>query len=164
MTEAEWQASVDPAAMIEWLSGQGYVEALWGFTIACCRRVWDELPVGAVRRVVEHTEQVGTIDIGARLGAAVQALDRLEQRFHKVEGVEQARLGRQLGFGRMVLAFDHQDGGEAAGAISTDLLGWADNKGAERHAQVVVLRQLVPNPSRPVADEGAEPGAPPDPT
>lgn len=155
MTETEWQASAEPVAMIDWLSEQGYAEALWLFTIGCCRRVWDELP-GDARRVVEHAERVGTIDIDDRLGAAVQALDRLERRVQRASGAEQAQLSRQLGFGRLVLAFEHQDGAGAAGAISTDLLGWAGDEDAERGAQADLLRQLVPDPSQPVANEGAE--------
>src|SRR3954463_7659493 len=102
MTAAEWQASADPAAMIRWLEERGYNGPLWEFTIACCRRVWDDLPGDAFRRVVEHFEQVGVHDIDAVLSEAYRALGKLERRFQKADDdAEQARLSRRIGFGRM---------------------------------------------------------------
>ncbi len=155
MTAAEWRASADPAAMIDWLEEQGHVEPLWEFTIACCRRVWDEWPGDAFRRVVEHAERVGVHDIDDALAEASQALDKLEHRFRKAGDAEQVRLSRRIGFGRMVLAFEHQDGAEAARSISGDLMEWADDPDAERRAQASLLRQLVPDPSqRAGGDEG----------
>lgn len=153
MTAAEWQQCGDPSAIIDWLSKQGYVEFLWEFTIRCCRRVWDELPGDAFRRVVEHAEQVGTHGIDDLLAEAHQALDKLERRFRKADDAEQPRLSRRIGFGRMVLAFDQQDGAGAAAAISTDLLEWADDADAERRAQADLLRQLVPDPSQRAAED-----------
>lgn len=161
MTAAEWQQSADPMAMIGWLSRQGYVGPLWEFTIECCRRVWDELPDDAFRRVVKHAEQVGTHGIDDLLGEAYQALDRLERRFRKADDSEQPRLSRRIGFGRMVFAFEHQDGAGAAGSISRDLVEWAGDEDAERQAQAALLRQLVLDPSQPVA-EGKDPDAEPD--
>src|SRR2546423_1301550 len=55
MTTAEWQASADAPAMIDWLEKQGYAAPLWEFATACCRRVWDELPGDAFRRRVWHS-------------------------------------------------------------------------------------------------------------
>ena len=153
MTAAEWQASADPPAMIDWLNKQGYVGPLWEFAIACCRRVWDELPGDPFRRVVEHAERIGSHDIDEALAGAYQALERLERRFHKADDAEQARLSRRIGFGRMVFAFDHQDGEGAAASISGDLVAWADDADAERRAQADLLRQLVPDPSQRAAEE-----------
>jgi hypothetical protein len=150
MTEAKWHASTDPVAMIRWLEKQGYHSALWEFTIACCRRIWGELPGDAFRRVVEHVEQMGIRDVDDRLAEATQVLDKLERRFRKaIDTAEQAQLNRQLGFGRMVFAFDHQDGAGAARSISSDLVDWADDPEAERRVQSDLLRQLVPDPSQP---------------
>jgi hypothetical protein len=153
MTAAEWQASADPAAMIRRLEEQGYTGPLWAFTLACCRRVWDELPGDVFRRVVRHFEQIGVHDIDDALSEAHQALEKLERRLRKADDAEQQRLSRRIGFGRMVLAFEHQDAAGAARSISNDLAEWADNAEAEWQAQADLLRQLVPDPSEPVAED-----------
>ncbi len=51
MTEAEWLASTDPAAMLRWLTGgaTGFTDPYSGrklrlFAVACCRAVWDGTP------------------------------------------------------------------------------------------------------------------------
>jgi hypothetical protein len=168
MTEAEWRASSDPSAMIGWLEKFGYSEPLWDFAVACCRRVADEMPAGPVRQVAEHVARVGTRDVDPLLDEASRALDKLERRLRRVSDAteaEQARLNRQLGFGSMVFAFQHQDGARAADAISRDLLEWVDDPDAESRIQAAVLRELVPAPCRQATGgegEGAEPGAAPD--
>jgi hypothetical protein len=135
--------------MIHWLERQGHSESLWEFTIACCRRVWAQLPDDACRRVVEHVEQIGMRDVEDVLAEATRALDKLERRFHKAtDAAEQERLNRQLGFGRMVFAFDHQSGAEAAISISRDLVEWAADPNTERRVQSDLLRWLVPDPSQ----------------
>jgi hypothetical protein len=149
MTEAEWQSSSDPAAMIDWLSQQGYVAALWQFATDCCRRVWDDLPSDVFRRVVVHAETVGAHDIDDVLGDARQALEKLERRFHKVDDEEeQARLSRRIGYGRLVFAFDDQDSAGVAGSISNDLLEWAEDPETEQRTQADLLRTIVPDPSQ----------------
>lgn len=148
MTALEWQTSADPPTMIGWLDRQGYVEPLWQFTIACCHRIWDDLPGDAFRRVVEHAERIGVRDLDNTLAEASEALDKLERRFHKATDEDkQARLSRQIGFARMVFAFEHQDGAGAAESISGELVEWADDADAERCVQAELLRQLVPDPS-----------------
>jgi hypothetical protein len=135
--------------MIRWLGRQGYAEPLWEFTIACCRRIRDELPGDPFRQVIEHAERIGTRDIDEVLAEASQALDKLEWKFRKATSdAEQARLSRQIGLARTVFAFEHQDGGEAAEAISRDLVDWADDPDAERRVQANLLRQLVPDPTQ----------------
>lgn len=44
MTLCEWQTATEPTRMIDWLEEQSYVDALWDFTVACCRRTLPELP------------------------------------------------------------------------------------------------------------------------
>jgi hypothetical protein len=156
MTAAEWQASDDPPAMIRWLAEQGYFGPLWQFTIASCRRVWDDLPGNAFRGVVEHFEQIGVHDIDDALSEAYRALDNLKCWFRKAEDAEQDRLSRRIGFGRMVFAFEHQDAAGAARSISSDLVEWADDAASERRVQAELLRQLVPDPSQRVAEDDAE--------
>jgi len=150
MTEADWRNASDPAGMIRWLEKQGFVEQLWEFTLACCRRVWDELPGDAFRRVVEHAEQIGVSGVDDLIAEAHQALDKLERKLRKASSdTKQAQLNRQIGFGRMVLAFEYQVGAEAARSISNDLLEWADNPEFEQQEQAALLRKLVPDPSHP---------------
>ena len=148
MTAAEWQTSGDPRAMIGWLAAQGDTEPLWQFAIRCCRRIWGDLPGDAFRQVVAHAERVGTRDIDNELAAVSRSLERLERQFRSAtDDDEQTRLSRQIAFGRMVLAFEHQDGAGAAESISRDLLAWAEDPDAERRTQADLLRQLVPDPS-----------------
>jgi hypothetical protein len=148
MTIEEWKVSADPLAMIHWLEEQGYSEALWDFTIACCRRIWNDLPGEAFRQVVEHAEQIGTRDIDDKLAEASRSLKRLERRFQRAsDDAEQARLSRQIGFGRTVLAFEHQDAAGSARSICRDLLDWAGDPDAEAAVQAEDLRRLVPDPS-----------------
>jgi hypothetical protein len=152
MTAAEWQASTDLRAMIRWLEKQGYEAKLWEFTIACCRRVEDDLPGDAFRRVLAHSEQIGAHGIDDVLAEAHQALERLERRLRKADSAAQDELNRQIGLGRMLLAFESQDGASAARDISGDMLEWADDADAERWTQADLLRQLVPDPSHRAAE------------
>lgn len=157
MTPEEWRTSTDPAAMIHWLEQQGYEDALWEFTIGCCRRVWKDLPSDSFRQVVEHFEQIGTHDIDSVLSDAYRALEKLERRFSRSDdSIEQARLNQRIGFGRMVLAFENQEAAGAARSISSDLVEWADDTDTERQAQVELLRDLVADPSEPVGEEEAD--------
>jgi hypothetical protein len=147
MTAAEWQASAEPLAMIGWLAAQGHGEPLWQFTVRCCRRIWDDLPGDVFRRVVEHAERVGTRYIDDELAEVTRSLERLERQSRRAtDDDEQMRLNRQIGFGRMVLACEHQDGAETAESIRRDLLEWAEDPEAERRTQADLLRQLVPDP------------------
>lgn len=50
---------------------------------------------------------------------------------------------------RMVFAFEFQDGFDAALYISRHLIEWAADPSGEQLAQVVQLRDLVPDPSQP---------------
>ncbi len=151
MNESEWDESCDPRAMIRWLETQGYSDALWDFTIACCRRLWDDLPGESFRRVVEHFEQLGIRDIEGPLSEASQSLDKLERRLRESTSAgEQTRLNREVGLGRMVFAFEYQDAVEAARSISDDQFAWADDPMEERQFQAALLRRLVPDPTKPI--------------
>jgi hypothetical protein len=58
MTEVEWLAGKDPKTMIRSLGFQTSERKLRLFACACCRRVWDLLPAGDVRRAVEVGERL----------------------------------------------------------------------------------------------------------
>jgi hypothetical protein len=65
MTPEQWRLCDDPRAMIRWLAGRGGAgDVLWGFTIACLLRVYDELPGEMFRRVVRHFQEVGVVRNG----------------------------------------------------------------------------------------------------
>lgn len=149
MTVDQWQASTDPTQMISWLGRQGYDDPLWDFTIASCRRVWEHLPGESFRRVVAHFERFGMRGIDGVLVEASQAVEQLEQRLRKTrENSEQAKLNREIGFGRMVFAFHYQVASDAARSISSDLIEWAEEPEQERQTQADLLRQLVPDASQ----------------
>jgi hypothetical protein len=150
MSLADWLTSTDPRRMIDWLEAQGYGPLLWDFAIACCRRIWEELPGDPFRRVVEHVEEVGIRDVEDSLHEASESLDKLERRLRKAtSSSEESRLNRQIGYANMVLAaFDQQDGASAARSISGDLSAWAEDGTAEAQLQAASLRDLVPDPSQ----------------
>jgi hypothetical protein len=150
MSLEDWLTSADPKRMIDWLEAQGYGPRLWDFAIACCRRMWSELPGESFRRVVEHVEEVGIRDAEDPLHEASQALEKLERRLRIATcSSDQSKLNRQIGLANMVLAaFDQQDGASAAGSISGDLLAWAEDGTAEVRLQAASLRDLVPDPSQ----------------
>jgi hypothetical protein len=58
MTEAEWLACTDPAAMLEFIRGKANDRKLRLFACACCRRVWNFLSDDEWgRRLVELAER-----------------------------------------------------------------------------------------------------------
>jgi hypothetical protein len=155
MSREEWQASIDPNRMIDWLSARGYGPLLWDFATDCCRRNWAELPDEALRHVVEHFERVGMRGLDDPLHDADQALGELERRLRKaMTAGEGAAPNRRLGFGSIVVnAFACQDGASAAHIISRGLLEWMSDPEAEARLQAEWLRRLVPDPSQRAAED-----------
>ncbi len=66
MTEAEWLDCDDPHDMLQFLRGRASERKLRLFAVACCRRVWDQIPPGVARRAVEEAERAA--DGGATPG------------------------------------------------------------------------------------------------
>ena len=155
MSREEWQASIDPKRMIDWLAAQGYGPLLWDFATDCCRRNWAELPDEALQHVVEHFERVGMRGIDDPLHDADRALGKLERRVHKTTTAgEGSALNRRLGIGSIVVnAFDCQDGASAARVISHGLLEWAPDPEAEARLQTGSLRHVVPDPTQRAAED-----------
>jgi hypothetical protein len=154
MTHADWQTAADPARMISWLDKQGYRDQLWDFTVSCCRRALPELPGDVFRRVIDHVENIGTRDVEDILHEVWKALDKMERRLRKAgESSEEDKINRQIGFGRMLLAFDYQCVDDMANSISGDLIEWATDPAEERQRQSDLLRQLAPDPTQAVDQE-----------
>ena len=63
MTEAEWLASTDPQAMLDYLVDQADECLLRQFTAECCRRVWHLLPQ-------PNDEYQNVLDLSERLAVA----------------------------------------------------------------------------------------------
>jgi hypothetical protein len=57
MTEAEWQTSTDPQAMLEFLLGKASDRRLRLFAVSCCRSIWPLLSDERHRRVIEVVER-----------------------------------------------------------------------------------------------------------
>jgi hypothetical protein len=57
MTEAEWDTSADPAALLEFLRDKAGERKLRLFACACCRRIWDLLSPDPGRPAVETAER-----------------------------------------------------------------------------------------------------------
>ena len=182
MTEAEWRACTDPRAMIALIDRQGGFEKLWDFTVACCLRFRDQLSSMVFQRVVDLGDQHGKglatwrmvddalAEAGTELTGMEMKLARASARTSNIVGsftddadwseartalsaAEQDNLNRQIGLARGVLAFEFQDGAEAAAFISDHLLQWSTDETTERAKQADLLRQLVPDPSQRLADD-----------
>jgi hypothetical protein len=57
MTEADWEACQDPAAMLEYLRGRTSERKMRLFAVACCRRIWGILEAAQAQQAVLVAEQ-----------------------------------------------------------------------------------------------------------
>jgi hypothetical protein len=54
MTQAEWEASSDPAVLLAWVREVASERQLRAFACACCQRVWEEYPLPWAQQVFER--------------------------------------------------------------------------------------------------------------
>jgi hypothetical protein len=156
MTEAEWLACTDPAAMLTHVQRRGSPRKRRLFATACCRRIWPLLD-DAGRRAVEAAEQYAdggaTLDVlwAAFLGAFARTDADPSWRSR---GPEQARaLAIYAAFNAAIpnsASSYHRVAVYAGRAAAQDAAGAApEHKGAaEPAAQARLLRDIFANAFR----------------
>lgn len=147
MSDDEWQASGDPAAMIAALPADTPERPLRFFAAACCRRVWDLMPAADCRTAVEAVEWAA-VDPAA-VPEADAAMERLQAGYERVQNLEPGPRGAYLA---ATVAWFH-DPAEAAvlTAQAAAIAAAGDESGPrweeERRAQADLLRTLVGRPA-----------------
>src|SRR5688572_16740915 len=147
MTEAEWQASTYPSAMLDRMRHEASDRKLRLFTCACCRCVWDEIPSNTYQAAVESAElyadaQLDLKTLRAVKKAAYQLLDKEYGEW----------FGRR---GKAFAAWSTCRPSTPAAAIETvAMLGRTPDPSSESTlgpAFAALLRDIFGNPFRPVA-------------
>jgi hypothetical protein len=175
MTEAEWLTREDRNELLEYLQARAYDRELRLFACACCRRIWKHLKKKASRVVVEISEQFAAgLVTGERLNEAAQkAWDAFGMVQWSAESdletnPARAVLGLQLDL-NVTRAADESSATIAAAArereykrrqrkrVGDQPEPWEQYDPIYRAAEVVeqtiqtnLLRDIVPNPFRPV--------------
>jgi hypothetical protein len=142
MTEAEWLACNDPAAMLGFLRGKASGRKLRLFACACCRRIWDLLDErGQV--LVEQGERLadGARRATAAAGAATPPL-RLKKDIHSP---------RYLAWLAATCTIVSDVWVAARAARSHAAGGRPQFRDAEPREQAALLREIFGNPFRPAA-------------
>ncbi|MDY3552455.1 hypothetical protein R5W24_001537 [Gemmata sp. JC717] len=172
MTEAEWLACADPAAMYKFLGGRASHRKWRLFACACCRRHWhwvEDTPAAKAVEVAERFADGRTTD--KKLRAAMNQADAVAGQFYDeyrlTQGVEPyiahvhasacadaVRSGVRFAvnaanFAAQTYAYEITN---TAGGVS-DL--WQAHKDAEAAAHAGVLRDIVGNPFHPVGFDPA---------
>jgi hypothetical protein len=142
MTEADWSASADPKAMLEFLRADGRAgerkQRL--FAVACCRRLGPLLRDARLRGAVEAAERAAD---GDRRGLA--RAYRLA--VYGLRAAAEHRAGAAVcAASCAALGAVHAHAASAADVVST----WAARAGEGPDVQASLLRELYGNPLRPV--------------
>jgi hypothetical protein len=139
MTEQEWPACADPAAMLMSL-GRLSDRKYRLFVAACCRRIWRLLPDAASRAAVEAAEAYADGRLGLPgLREAAKALSDRGPSPAKDAAFYAAALTQAYNLAALSAA------GAAARATADD----GGDASAEKAAQADLLREIAGNPFRP---------------
>jgi hypothetical protein len=144
MTEAEWFASADPTAMLNFLGANGRLSERKArlFSVAACRRIWPLIRSRAYRNLVEAAEQYAE---GLCDWDHLRQAESLAYEEDGPQGHDAARWAATHTAGDCVVLwpyFDLQDVSHPHAANA------AADPGQEYRAQAVLLRCLVGNPFR----------------
>jgi len=133
MTEAEWLASNDLNAMLEFLGDRISPRKLRLFACACCRRVWHLLHEPASRHAVEVAERYA---------------DGLATKEELLAARNDAVLQAPSGGAAQVAARDPRWAAAWTAVGASKIAAWAAAKNSERSEQAALLREMVGNPFR----------------
>jgi hypothetical protein len=159
MTEAEWLACRDPAAMLPGLDPCRWDRKLRLFACACCRRVWPAMPEERGRRLVELSEryadgQTSYQELRAAVEAPTTAGSRWDPINHAAELATACSAASYLAsaedYARAAQGIVAVRGREATPGRLTgpplspvEIVARATAERAEREAQCGVLRDVV---------------------
>jgi hypothetical protein len=151
MTEAHWLTHTDPMPMLEFLRGKTSDRKLLLFACACCRRVWDAIPLGGCQGAVLAAEQYcdGLIDHNELEAAHAAAQFNLDYGFGKgfLGRKAEERSCKAPAVAASCTASHAGDGLSAARATALTLAKW--DGGVANPRRCDLLRDVVGNPFRP---------------
>jgi hypothetical protein len=158
MTEAEWMACEDPAAMLPLLREKGTARVPMLYSASCLRRVWHLVTDERSRALIESTELfldglVSEEEAACVYDAYESAYLKTELRNEGGNEIDEAVFDlAHVRFQDAISCSNHI--ACAVGDISSnpdDELAWEVAFKAEKAAQVRLLRDIFGNPFRPVA-------------
>jgi hypothetical protein len=158
MTEAEWLASTDPEAMLQFLAGRVSDRKLRLFACACCRRVWHLVTAEDSRRAIEVSERyaegrAGLRELSAALVLAAATPDRAA---YFAASRNPAKTVWEACAAANDLAVDAATREDRAAVVDPATANrfeaaQARARAAEAREQANLLREIVGNPFRPPA-------------
>jgi hypothetical protein len=155
MTEQEWNAATEPTPMLEFLRGKASDRKLRLFTVACCRRVWDQLTDEAGHKAIEASEQFADDKVTAdefTLAAEVVRNRRCELEAYdwSVADIAEIRLSHALD--AVETTMDVSRWFQECGIIVCRSLDWSLRAdGTEYPAHCYIIHCVYGNPFRQVA-------------
>jgi hypothetical protein len=144
MTEAEWLACEDPAAMVQFFPGASERKRKL-FSCECCRQVWSLLN-DPQRSAVEHVERY--------LATAARDDDLYLELAVEERAAEEDDFGPDGDYDDLAYALAHGVNWQAVAVVAEDTYSLREQQeGSEQEAtaQAALLRDIFGNPFRPVA-------------
>jgi hypothetical protein len=164
MTEADWLACTDPAAMLDFLEGRLSERKLRLFACACCRRIWPLLTSPDSRHAIEVSERFADgrapqLDLaGALIFAARSQGGQAGQAAYLAASRKPLITTREASAAAIEAAAEAATAEAHATAANRDAWAAVDAalgraRAAEAEQQAALLRDLLGNPFRPVVVE-----------